>query len=224
MSNDPYYDRFECSNSDLSDLNKLLNPQIFDFDFDQALRFGTLFDCLVTELYKVNVYTRTVEGVDGAYSIADIELAKDMKRAFYRDKTCEAFMRLAECQKISVGMVRHQWNSFKFQLEMRCKWDLFMPGLKMGADIKTTTATTDKQFMEACLHFNYIRSRVIYMLIENTDSDMLIGVSKVNLKVFKIAIKRGDKLWLLGLEQAARLAFEYWLHFDGFLTNKLTII
>ncbi len=221
---DEYYSRPEPSNSDLSELNKLLHPNLYDFDFTDSLRFGNLFDCLVTESHKVNVYTRTVEGIDGCYSIADMELAKKMKLAFYRDATCSAFMKIASTQHIAIAKVQFEWNSFKFWLEMRCKFDLMMFPINMGADIKTTTATTDKQFMEACLHFNYIRSRVIYMLIQNTDSDMIIGVSKVNLRIFKIAIKRGDKLWQLGLEQASKLAFEYWLYFDSFTTNQLQIL
>lgn len=214
MSNDPYYLRSEVSNSDLSELNKLLHPEIFTFDYEEALRFGTLVDAMITEMHKVNVYKRTVDDV--IYLQSDFELAKQMKLAFYRDPVCAAFMKLAYCQKISVGMVKHIWAKFEFELEMRCKWDLFMPAIRQGADIKTTTATTQKQFEEACDHFNYWRSRVIYMKLENTERDMLIGISKINKKVFKIPIVRGDKYWTKGEEQANELAFQYYHLFDGF--------
>lgn len=214
MSNDPYYLRSECSNSDLSELNKLLRPEIYDFDYQEALRFGTLVDALITEMHKVNVYKRTVD--DTIYLQSDFELARQMKAAFYKDPVCAAFMKLADCQKISVGMVRHIWQQFIFELEMRCKWDLFLPAIRQGADIKTTTATTQKQFEEVCDHFNYFRSRVIYMKLENTEKDMLIGISKVNLKVFKIPIVRGDKYWNKGEEQSNELAFNYWHLFNDF--------
>jgi PDDEXK-like domain of unknown function (DUF3799) len=216
MSNNPdlYYLRSECSSSDLSELYKLLCPEIFDFDYSEALRFGTLVDALITEMRRVNVYKRTVD--DTIYLQSDFDLARQMKAAFYRDPVCAAFMKLADCQKISIGMVKHVWQQFEFELEMRCKWDLFMPAMRQGADIKTTTATTQKQFEEACEHFNYWRSRVVYMKLENTCKDMLIGISKVNLKVFKIPIVKGDKYWQKGEEQANELAFNYWHLFNDF--------
>jgi hypothetical protein len=214
MSSDPYYLLSECSNSDLSELNKLLRPETYEFDYQDALRFGTLVDALITEMHKVNVYKRTVEDV--IYLQSDFKLAQEMKLAFYRDPVCAAFMKLADCQKISIGMVKHSWQQFEFELRMRCKWDLFMPAMHQGADIKTTTATTQKAFEEACEHFNYWRSRVVYMKLENTNKDMLIGISKVNLKVFKIPIIRGDKYWQKGEEQANELAFNYWHLFNDF--------
>jgi len=123
-----------------------------------------------------------------------------------------------------VGMVEHEWSEFKFKLLMRCKWDLFMPALRQGADIKTTTATTQKSFEDACNHFQYFRSRYIYMAIENTEKDMIIGVSKANQRIFKLPIVKGDKNWLEGKRQASELAFNFWYHFDGFAQNNLVLI
>lgn len=223
MAQDLYYSRTEVSNSDLSELNRLLNPGLYTPDYTDSLRFGNLFDCLVTEPEKVNVYTRTVAGIDGTYSIADLELAREMKRAFYKDPTCASLMKIAECQRVSIGNVEFEFGNFVFSILMRCKWDLFLPKLHQGADIKTTTATTAKGFEDACIHFSYFRSRVVYMLIENTEKDMLIGVSKVNKRVFKIPIVRGDRFWQEGLKEASSLAFQHWLHFDGFGTNNLLL-
>ena len=193
----------------------------YDFDYTESLRFGNLFDCMITEEEKVNVYKRTVEGIDGTYSIADFDLARAMKKSFYKDPTCAALMKIAECQKISVGRVKFEWGNFEFELDARAKWDLWMAKLGYGADIKTTTATSQKQFEDACHHFGYFRSRFWYMQLEKSPQDMLIGVSKVNQKIFKIPIKRGDKLWELGKHQACDLAFQYWYHFDGFAQNNL---
>lgn len=220
MSNpDPYYARKECSNSDLSELHKLFWPLAWEYDFSEALRFGTLVDALISEMHRVNVFKRTVD--DEVYKVEDFELARQMKLAFYKDPTCAAFMRLAETQKISAGIVEYVWNRFKFSIEARCKWDLFMPALRQGADIKTTTATTLKQFREACEHFHYFRSRAFYMELEKTKADMLIGISKVNMQIFKIPITRGDVNWQKGYDQAAELSMNYWLHFDGFGTHNI---
>lgn len=218
MANDVYYSRSECSNSDLSDVNKLLNPDIYSFDYYEALRFGNLVDAFLTEMHRVNVYTNSL--MDGnicdIYKPEDFGLARKMKIAFYKDPTCSAFMKLADCQKVSVGEIELEFAGFKFKLKARAKWDLFMKPLKMGADIKTTTAKTQKEFEAACFHFNYFRSRVWYALLENTEKDMLIGISKVNQKVFKVPMTKGDAYWDIGYKQACELGFYYWFYFDGF--------
>lgn len=220
MSNpDPYYARKEVSNSDLSELHKLFWPLAWDFDFSEALRFGTLVDALITEMQRINVFKRTVD--DEVYLPEEFELAKRMKLAFYKDPTCAAFAKLSEFQKISVGQVEYVWNNFRFKLAMRAKWDGWMPKLNHGYDIKTTTATTQKQFEEACIHFKYFRSRVVYMELEKSNSDMLIGISKVNCKIFKIPIIRGDARWNIGYEDASNLAFNYWFHFENFQTHNI---
>ncbi len=219
---DEYYSRSECSNSDLSELNKILNPEIYSFDYTEALRFGSLLDAMITEPERINVYKRSLD--NEIYLQSDFDKAKAMKMAFFKDTTCASFFKLASCQHISVGVVEHEYNNFKFKMACRAKWDLWMPSLKFGADIKTTTATTQKQFEEACEHFKYFRSRVWYAKLENTKQDMLIGISKVNHKIFKVPMRHGDKNWEKGLQQANDLAFNYWLYFDGFTTNQLQIL
>lgn len=214
MNPDPYYLLPQCSNSDLSAVDKLFRPPSFEMDFEDALRFGTLVDALITEMEAVDVYKRKVH--DYIYKPEEMELAYEMKKAFYRDPTCAAFAKLSEFQKISVGDIEFEWAGFKFKISCRSKWDGWMPALKHGYDIKTTTATTQSQFEDACDYFGYYRSRVFYSKLENTKKDMLIGISKVNNKVFKIPIIENDKYWKKGLEQANELAFNYWMCFDGF--------
>ena len=97
-----------------------------------------------------------------------------------------------------------------FSLPVRCKWDLWMPSLKWGGDIKSTTATTQKQFEEAARFFDYDRQRYFYMNIAGSTQDILIGISKVNYRVFKVPIKRGDCFWKSGEEKCLCLAFKYW--------------
>jgi len=214
MNADPYFLLPQVSNSDLSAVKELFMPKSYLIDFEDALRFGTLIDALITEMHLVDVYKRTVHGY--IYKPEEMELAYRMKKAFYKDPTCAAFAKLSEFQKISTGLVDFTYSGMDFKLDMRAKWDLFMKALKMGADIKSTMATTQQGFEDACEHFSYYRSRVVYMLIEGTSKDMLIGISKVNCKIFKIPMVRGDKYWIKGLEQATDLAFKYFMMFDGF--------
>lgn len=212
---DPYYDRPEVSNSDLSWLKKYWQPQDVVVDVEQAYRFGTLIDCMITEPHKVNYFSFTCCG--NQYNQADFDRAQEMKKAFYRDELCATLAKHSEYQKVSVcPSFRIEHDGFEFSLASRCKWDLYaMPKLKMSADIKSTTATTQKQFEEAVRYFDYDRQRAWYMDMEGVSNDMLIGISKVNFKIFKVPVKRGGELYQSGRRKYQELAFRYWYLFEN---------
>lgn len=48
------------------------------------------------------------------------------------------------------------------------------------------------------------------MDLEKTGRDIIIGVSKVNFKVFVLPIERNDRFYNIGKEQYTELAFRYW--------------
>ena len=102
-------------------------------------------------------------------------------------------------------------SDLDFELGVRCKWDGWRPDLRYGFDIKSTSATTQAQFEAAVKHFDYPRQRAWYMDIAKSDYDILIGISKVNYKIFKVFIRRGDSLYREGYEDYINLAFRYWL-------------
>jgi len=218
MAQDPYFGRPEVSNSDLSALKDLLYPKPEFGKKEYAYAFGTLLDNLITEPEKVDLFNLKVQYQTYPYTAEDFELAKAMKKAYMKDPFCKMVNDNADYQAVST---RYNWimnyNGFDFTLSQgwRCKWDCFLPQWKMGADIKSTAAETQSQFYAACEHFDYFRSRALYMDIAGTDKDMLIGISKKNQKVFKIAINRGDKLYEHGKAQYEELAWKYWLMFDG---------
>lgn len=222
---DTYYSRSEVSNSDLSSLQDLLYPRPEFGDKQKAYSFGTLLDFMITEPHKVDYYNLSVEGqyADYPFTQADFDLASEMKKAYMRDAFAKLITENADFQSVSINHVFPiDYNGFIFQLSqgVRCKWDLLVRQWKMGGDIKSTACESQKQFEEACEHFGYFRSRAWYMDIEGTEKDMLIGISKKNLKVFKIPINRGDKLYNHGKAQYQGLAFKYWLLFDGLVKPK----
>lgn len=212
---DPYFNRSEVSNSDLTALKKLLYGAR-DIDPTYAYAFGTLIDAMITEPHKVDYFKRTVQGQNYIYSFEDFEKASLMKKSYNKDSFCKQITEAADFQSVSV---QHgfpiEYNGFQFSLDVRCKWDLLVRHWKMGADIKSTAAETQSQFEAACEYFDYYRSRAWYMDIEGTNKDMLIGISKKNFKVFKIPINRGDKLYNKGKADYQDLAFKYWYLFDG---------
>lgn len=220
---DPYYARPEVSNSDLSWLKKYWLREDVIVDLEKAYRFGTLIDCMITEPHKVNYFTLCCAGVQ--YSAADFSLAEEMKKSFWRDEFCATMARHSEYQKVSVVTgfpIEH--DGFSFTLNVRCKWDLYaMPRLKMSGDIKSTACTTQKQFEEAVRYFDYDRQRAFYMDIENVDNDMLIGISKVNSKIFKVPVRRGGELYKSGRAKYQELAFKYWYLFGEIAPTPLML-
>lgn len=210
---DPYYFRDEVSNSDLSELAKYWQDQELIYDIEKAYRFGTLLDCMITEPHKVNYFKLTCAGVQ--YTKEEFALAAEMKKSFWADEFCAMIAKYSQMQKISIRkdfMITYE--GFRFCLDVRCKWDLYsLERLNMTGDIKSTTAITQKQFVDACHHFGYFRQRALYMDIGNSNNDMLIGISKVNKKVFKVPIKRGGELYKIGKAQYEELAFKYFYLF-----------
>lgn len=218
---DVYYSRSEVSHSTLSAFEQLFWPKPSFGDKERAYAFGTLLDFMITENHLVDYYNLTVQGQYAGFPFTsdDFELAKAMKRSYMKDSFCKMINDNADFQSVSIS---HNfpivYNGFEFQISagVRCKWDLLVRKWNMGGDIKSTMAKTQKEFEQACDHFNYFRSRAFYMDIEGTDRDMLIGISKVNQKLFKIPITRGDKLYNYGKAQYQDLAFKYWLYVDNF--------
>ncbi|MFB6453747.1 hypothetical protein ACE38W_00625 [Chitinophaga sp. Hz27] len=210
---DPYYGRPEVSNSDLSEIKKYWQPQQVTYDLEQAYKFGTLIDCMITEPDKIDYFQYTCAGVQ--YTSADFIRAESMKKAFYRDPLCVAMANQSQYQKVSIRKnFPIMYGGFVFTLDVRCKWDLFIDNCMVpSGDIKSTTATTQKQFEAAVRYFDYDRQRAWYMDIEGRDKDILIGISKVNYKVFKVPIVRGSELYLSGREKYEELAFKYWYLF-----------
>lgn len=206
---DPYYERDEVSNSDLSWLKKYWLQQDVIYDIEKAYRFGTLIDCMITEPDKVNYFNRTCAHYQ--YTFEEFETAEHMKKEFWKNELCRSI--LAQSQTQVVMTERNQkifHEGYTFFLPVRCKWDLWIPGLKWGGDIKSTTATTQKQFEEAVRHFDYDRQRAWYMDIAGSNQDLLIGISKVNFKIFQVPIRRDDALFKSGKEKYQEIAFKYW--------------
>jgi hypothetical protein len=80
-----------------------------------------------------------------------------------------------------------------------------------GGDLKSTTATSQAQFEQAIGMFDYDRARVFYAAGSGAIQDVIIGVSKVApYRVFKVFMKRGDRLWSSGEAKMNEIAFKYW--------------
>jgi hypothetical protein len=209
-----YYSRPEVSNSALTHFRDMIFPSIYYETEQTFLGMGILLDAMISEPEKVNYFKLTCDG--NQYTSEEFEQARQMKKAFEKDAICSGLLEVDhEFQKVMVKP-SHQFNyDIPFSLPVRCKWDIWLTKLLFGADIKTTTATSQKQFEEAARFFDYDRQRFFYMEVAGCDRDMIIGISKENFRIFKIPIKRGDEFWKSGRDKCLELAFRYWLMFGN---------
>ncbi len=210
---DPYFGRTEVSNSDLSWLNDYWKEEQDPVFKERAYKFGTLLDAIITEPFKVDFFKFQVDGIQ--YTEEDFEKALEMKKSFMKDPIAKNILAQSDTQKVMIERRSFHFEDVDFQLDTRCKWDLWMPKLSWGGDLKSTTATTQKQFEEAVRFFDYDRQRAWYMNIAGSNQDLLIGVSKVNFKVFKVPIRRDDDLFKSGFKKYNELAFKWWVLFEN---------
>lgn len=210
------------SNSDLGWLEKYWMPSGQVIDLEKAYAAGTLIDCMITEPHRVDYFQYRVAGEQYCYTADDFARAEEMKKAFYRDAFCAEMVQRCSFQRISyVSSFPMQHGAFGFSLAAKAKWDLFCEGFDLGGDIKSTACTTQKQCEEAVRYFNYDRSRAWYMDLEGRSNDVLIFISKVNFKVFKIPVRRGSELYRDGRAKYEELAFKWWYLFGDINSKTL---
>ncbi len=211
---DEYYNRSEVSNSDLTSLKQLLHPRMQFGDKEAAFRFGTLVDAVITEPERVNYYRLTVDDVqydDDEFRHAQ-EMYKSLKAEARHDQFLATVLAKSDTQRFMVNKSQQfKYSNFVFSLATRCKWDWFLEDYGFGGDLKTTFASSQKQFDEAVDFFDWDRSRAWYMDIAHSDRDFIYAISKKNCNIFKKFIKRGDAIYNRGKEKYDELAFHYWL-------------
>lgn len=214
---DPYYERPEVSNSELGAIEKYWMPQSYIIDLEAAFHFGNLLDAMITEPAQVDYFKQTIAGVK--INKEEFEKADKMKKVFFADPFCKKLVAQCTMQKVTV---KHDWlivyQGFKFSMNMRCKWDFFAERIDLSGDLKTTAATTQKQFEESLFHYNYDRQAALYMDLEGKSNFIFIGISKVNFKIFKVIVKRFDSTYNSGKAKYEELAFRYWYLFGDIKT------
>ena len=205
---DSYFSRKEVSNSDLGWLRNQLYPRDMP-DPTQAYRFGSLIDAMITENERVNYFKMSLDG--DAYAEHEFALAAAMKVAFLKDEFCRQIIEGSEPQKVMSTTLDLDYDGMQFTLKARCKWDIWRQ--TFGGDIKSTAATSLSQFKDAIEYFDYDRQRAWYMDIAGSKTDVLIGISKKNMKIFKVFIDRNSPLYKNGKQKYLDLGLKWYLMF-----------
>lgn len=208
---DTYYLRREVSNSDLTSLKELLHPRLQFGNREEAFRFGNLVDAMITEPERVDYCIFAVDNTQ--YTEDEFRHAREMYKSLRAEARGDQFLdhvlRNADTQVVSVNSSqRFEYCEFSFTLPTRCKWDWWLGSF--GGDLKTTSASTQKEFEDSIDVFDWDRSRAWYMDIVGSDRDFIYAISKKNCNVFKKYINRGDAVYNAGREKYEELAFQYW--------------
>lgn len=211
---DTYYARPEVSNSDLSALEFYFMNKERMYDLQAAYRFGNLIDALITEPDRCDHLNLRVD--DEQFNPFEWSLAKKMYHAFYADPFCVQLLNNADGQNVIVEDLLINYEGFEFILPSRCKFDLLAKAMRIGADIKSTVAVTHDQFLKSITHFNYDKQGAFYMDMAKIDKHMIIGISKINYKIFKVPMVRDGELYNSGKKKYSEWAFKYWYLFENF--------
>lgn len=212
LTNEQYHALPQLSNSMLSAFDRELK-NMEPISAIASLEFGSLVDAMLTE--GVDVVNSLILNCD-SLTATEIATAKSMVAVFSQDRVCELIHGMSTPQKVCFGRIFFEKDGLKIDYEARCKLDFWVSQTKTIVDLKTTKATTESGFMTAVNFFNYDRQAAFYMdLVSNSegcrvDDFMIIGqsTSKPH-KVWKIKIKRGDKMYNSGLAKYQDLMTKY---------------
>jgi hypothetical protein len=162
-----------------------------------AFRTGTLAHSTILELPKVNAYTGKIEGQEYTYSIDEIDLAMDMRRAFYKSQFCAD---LVQCSEVEVEMYNANTQFDGIALDTKRKYDIWSYTLGWGGDLKSTTARSEAEFLHHIDQFDYDRARVFYAKGSGAKKDVIIGISKHKPHpLYIVTMQEGDPIWTRGL-------------------------
>lgn len=215
-----YFQRPEISNSDLTSLKKYFQPERQVYDIEQAYRFGSLVDAIITEAHRVNFLTREVDGEK--YNQQEFDTARKMKDVALRDDFFRHILKSAAMQHVTIKPeFEIEYGGHRFTMPMRCKWDFWGGNNSLiDGDLKSTACLSESSFVQSVDYFDYDRQAALYMDLENRSRFIFLAISKKNFKIFKFAIKRGDPIYERGRAKYQELAFRYWYMFGDLSTYK----
>jgi len=205
-----YFEHPALSNSKISEFEQQLSGNDA-YDSTKAYRIGHLVDAVITEFNKLSLIEGTIEGLPHVYTKDEISWSLKMRKAFFADPVAAAFFKISTLQVEFYRVVYFEIGGQSISFLCKCKYDGFIYDAEFGWDLKSTAATTQAEFEELILRFNYDRAAFFYMHLSSSSRFCIIGVSKKNYKVFRVFITKGDKLWTSGRDKCLNLMQKYYL-------------
>jgi hypothetical protein len=223
-----YWDINAVSNSELTALAKAYNA-IPDnrAELEDIFNFGSLVDAMLTENWRVDHEFKTLTQDDGSVIQFDTKIyfqAYTLANYCRKDPVIAAVIKHMVGQYIFVRNLTFMYEADSYTIKGKCKFDAYGKSIKMGADYKTTSCATAKQFREAIDFFHWDRQGAWYMDLGRIDRHWIIGISKTSGQIFKHAIQRGDATYTAGRDKYSKLAYRWQLlNMEAFIQQPLII-
>ena len=217
-----YYELSSVSNSDLTELRRAYYGIEDPKGLERVFAFGSLVDAMLSERSKLNTLSRSLTDDYGVVIYFEIEVWRFAEKLAKELANDSKVLRLGDSligQYVFNRTLPFIYQGDEYSIRARCKFDGFSKRFATGLDYKTLSCTTQKQFVESIAHFSYDRAAAWYMDLARIDYFWIIGISKINGKVFKYAIERGSEMHLSGVNKYSRLAFNWVTLIDGFNDN-----
>lgn len=184
-------------------------------DKQKAFAFGSLVHAAILQFERLDILKNTLDG--DPVDPVDIVAAMKMRVAFFSNDFCKSFRNSCRTEvEMYNRNTRFEFHGTKFAIDTKRKYDFWYDAGTFGGDIKTTSAETREEFMDAIDMFDYDRGRVFYAAGSGAQRDIIIGISKINYEIFLVPMNKGCKLWTKGEEKLAELAYRYWHKYPPF--------
>jgi len=119
----------------------------------------------------------------------------EMRDEFFKDELCKAIILHPNFKR------EHEvYKTFR-GIKAKCKFDGLVKELSFGFELKGLSVRTHNTFLSSIDRFDYDLSSAWYMDLSGIDNHLIVGVSKVNFKLFKFIVKRGDHIYNRGKEK-----------------------
>lgn len=208
-----YWDIQAVSNSDLTALARAYNAVPDNrAELEDIFNFGSLVDAMLSEKHRVDYWRGTLQDDRTGYIQYTSEIfmqAQQLAEACAKDPVIAHILRQMIGQYIFVRSLGFDYEGDTYTIRGKCKFDAYGKALEMGADYKTTSCTSKKQFREAIEFFHWDRQGAFYMDLARINKHWIIGISKKTGEIFKHAIQRGDEVYLRGRAKYSHWAYRW---------------
>lgn len=206
-----YYQLPEVSSSDLGKLERLFYNRP-DPALEQVFAFGSLVDALLTErklLSFAALELRESSGKTIQFDYKTWQLAEKLADTLRRDSVISRLLDNSVGQYIFRRTLPFTYEGEDYKIRARCKFDLLSKPFGMGLDFKTTSCASEKEFISAISYFDYDKQAAWYMDLARIDRHWIVAGSKVNNKIFRFAVERGDETYTRGVAKYSRWAWRW---------------
>lgn len=203
MTQEQYFATPGVSNSALNALQKEINPVSNIINSESAFRFGKLYESRVQDIPKTYAANLLDYGEPG-----EREMIDRMYMNLCKNEFAMRVMKTFKTQVAKFNDVTFNYNGIKFTLSCKCLYDWWLDGWG-GGDLKTFSGNN---FLASCKRFQWIESRVFYMLVARVKKDFIIGCSKERgHKVEQLMINWGDRNFDEAYPNVCKKAYDYFI-------------